>query len=161
IPLVLGARKKWFRLALIVSVASVLGGAFGYAIGRYLWWSGPETPSALAEFFFANIPGFSRDIFDRVMNTYETNGFVIVFTAGFTFIPFKIFTISSGVFQLNFLTFMLASLVSRSARFFLVSFLIYRFGEPIKEFIDKYFNRLALVFAILLIGGFLLIKGGL
>ena len=90
---------------------------------------------------------------------YDLYGFWIVFTAGFTPVPYKVFTISSGAFDLNFATFTLASVISRGARFFLVSFLIYWFGEPIKTFIDKYFNWLALLFVVLLITGFLIIKG--
>lgn len=159
IPLVLGFRKKWFRLALIVTTASILGGAFGYFIGHFLWWSGPGTPSGVAQFFFHNIPGFSETLFWKMQAKYAEYGFLIVFTAGFTPIPYKIFTISSGAFDLNVLTFMIASTVSRGARFFIVSFLVYAFGEPIKKFIDKYFNWLALLFAILLVGGFLIIKG--
>ena len=160
IPLVLGARKKWFRLALIVTVGSALGGAFGYLIGHLLWWKGGYPHySSVAHFFFNSIPGFSETVFESMKVKYDLYGFWIVFTAGFTPIPYKIFTISSGAFDLNFTTFMIASLISRSARFFLVSFLIFRFGEPIKKFIDKYFNWLALLFAFLLIMGFLLIKG--
>jgi membrane protein DedA with SNARE-associated domain len=83
---------------------------------------------------------------------------LIVFTAGFTPIPFKLFTISAGAFNINFSLFVLASIISRSARFFLVAGLIKKFGEPIREFIDNYFNILALAFTVLLIGGFLLIK---
>lgn len=159
IPLVLGFRKKWFRLALVVTLGSVLGGSFGYLIGHYLWWAGPQVPSSLAEFFFNNIPGFSRDVFFQMQGKYFEYGFWIVFTAGFTPIPYKIFTISSGAFNLDFITFMIASVISRGARFFIVAFLIHLFGEPIKKFIDKYFNWLALLFTILLIGGFLIIKG--
>lgn len=158
IPLVLGSRKKWLRLALIVTSASALGGAFGYFIGHYLWWAGPETPSSIAYFFFNNIPGFSKEAFFEMQGKYFDWGFWIVFTAGFTPIPYKIFTISSGAFNLNFLTFMVASVVSRSARFFLIAFLIFWFGDPIKRFIDKYFNWLALLFTVLLIGGFLLVQ---
>jgi len=168
IPLVLGYRKKWIKLFLIVTVASALGGSFGYFIGHKLWWSGtvPLTMESInsshftgiANFFFNSIPGFSLELFKSMMVKYEHYGFWIVFTAGFTPIPYKVFTISSGAFNLNFYTFMFASVVSRGARFFLVSFLIYRFGKPIKVFIDKYFNILALVFTILLIGGFLIIK---
>lgn len=159
IALVLGARKKWFRLALIVSIGSTLGGAFGYLIGHYLWWSGPGVPSSIAHFFFDNIPGFTETAFWKMQAKYSEYGFLIVFTAGFTPIPYKIFTISSGAFDLNFFTFMLASVISRSARFFLVSILLYRFGEPIRRFIDKYFNWLALLATILLVGGFLVVKG--
>jgi membrane protein YqaA with SNARE-associated domain len=159
IPLVLGYRTKWFRLAAITTAGSALGGVFGYFIGYYLWWAAPGDPSSLAEFFFRNIPGFSETVFWKMQRQYFEYGFWIVFTAGFTPIPYKVFTISSGAFDLNFFTFTLASVISRGARFFLVSFLIYWFGEPIKTFINKYFNWLALLFAVLLIAGFLLIKG--
>ena len=160
IPLVLGFRQKWFRLALITTIASALGGMFGYFIGHVLWWNGgPPNYSALAHFFFRTIPGFSEPVFRAMQVKYELYGFWIVFTAGFTPIPYKIFTISSGAFDLSLTTFTVASVVSRAARFFLVAFLIYWFGEPIRTFIDKYFNWLALLFTILLIGGFMIIKG--
>ncbi len=158
IPLVLGFRKKWFRLAIIVTIGSTLGGAFGYFIGQYLWWSAPNVPSQLAEFFFTNIPGFSQEVFFQMQAKYAEYGFWIVFTAGFTPIPYKIFTISSGAFDLNMATFMVASVISRGARFFLVAFLIFKFGEPITVFIDKYFNWLALAATVLLIGGFIVVK---
>ncbi len=159
IPLVLGYRTKWFRLAAITTAGSALGGIFGYFIGYYLWWAAPGDPSSVAEFFFRNIPGFSEAVFWKMQKQYFEYGFWIVFTAGFTPIPYKVFTISSGAFDLNFFTFTLASVISRGARFFLVAFLIHWFGEPIKTFINKYFNWLALLFAVLLITGFLLIKG--
>jgi membrane protein YqaA with SNARE-associated domain len=161
IPLVLGVRKKWFSLALTVTAASALGGIFGYLIGYFLWWSAPQVPSDLAMFFFKNIPGFSEAVFWKMQAQYFEYGFWIVFTAGFTPIPYKIFTISSGAFNLNFVTFIIATVISRGARYFLIAFLIHRFGEPIKKFIDKYFNWLAVAFTILLIGGFLIIKGAI
>lgn len=159
IPLVLGYRTKWFRLAAIATVGSALGGVFGYLIGYYLWWGAPGELSSLAEFFFRNIPGFSEAVFWKMQKQYFEYGFWIVFTAGFTPIPYKVFTISSGAFNLEFFTFILASVISRGARFFLVAFLIFWFGEPIRTFINKYFNWLALLFTVLLITGFLLIKG--
>lgn len=160
IPLVLGSRQKWFRLAVTVTVGSALGGLFGYFIGHVLWWDGGYPHySGLAQFFFDAIPGFTQNVFESMKVKYDAYGWWIVFTAGFTPIPYKIFTISSGAFDFNFVSFTVASAISRGARFFLVAFLIYRFGEPIKQFIEKYFNWLALVFTVLLIGGFLLIKG--
>jgi membrane protein YqaA with SNARE-associated domain len=78
--------------------------------------------------------------------------------AGFTPIPYKVFTISAGVFHINFVVFVIASFVSRSARFFIVGGLIYTFGPKIRTFIDKYFNLLATVFTILLVAGFVIIK---
>ncbi len=78
--------------------------------------------------------------------------------AGFTPIPYKVFTISAGIFSINFMVFVIASVVSRSARFFIVGGLIYVFGPTIQTFIDKYFNILAVVFTVLLVAGFILIK---
>jgi membrane protein DedA with SNARE-associated domain len=89
---------------------------------------------------------------------YEQYDFWIIFTAGFTPIPYKIITISSGAFNINMIMFIIASTISRGARFFLVAFLIWKFGPQIKSFIDKYFNWLAIAFTVLLIGGFLVIK---
>jgi len=108
--------------------------------------------------FFNHIPGFTEQVFLNIQEKYEIYNFLIVFTAGFTPIPFKIITISAGAFSVNFPMFLLASTVSRSARFFLVALLIRQFGEPITAFIDKYFNLLSIVFTILLIGGFLVLK---
>ena len=158
IPLALGARSKAIRFALVCSVASIVGGIAGYGIGYFAWWSGTEAYSAVAMFFFNHIPGFSEQVFLNIQEKYEIYNFLIVFTAGFTPIPFKIITISAGAFSINFPMFLLASMVSRSARFFLVALLIRKFGEPITAFIDKYFNILSLIFTILLIGGFLVLK---
>jgi len=158
IPLALGARSKAIRFALVCSVASIVGGVAGYGIGYFSWWSGAEAYSAVALFFFNHIPGFTEQVFLNIQEKYEIYNFLIVFTAGFTPIPFKIITISAGAFSVNFPMFLLASTVSRSARFFLVALLIRQFGEPITAFIDKYFNVLSIIFTLLLIGGFLVLK---
>jgi membrane protein YqaA with SNARE-associated domain len=158
IPLALGARSKAFHFALVCSVASIIGGIVGYGIGYFAWWTGGQAYSAVALFFFNHIPGFTEQVFQNIQEKYEIYNFLIVFTAGFTPIPFKIITISAGAFSVNFPMFLLASTVSRSARFFLVALLIRRFGEPITAFIDKYFNLLSIVFTLLLIGGFLVLK---
>ena len=158
IPLALGARSKAIRFALVCSVASIVGGMIGYSIGYFAWWSGAEAYSTVAMFFFNHIPGFSEQVFLNIQEKYEIYNFLIVFTAGFTPIPFKIITISAGAFSVNFPMFLLASTVSRSARFFLVALLIRQFGEPITAFIDKYFNILSIIFTIFLIGGFLVLK---
>jgi len=158
IPLALGARSKAIRFALVCSVASIMGGIAGYGIGYFSWWSGAEAYSAVALFFFNHIPGFTEQVFLNIQEKYEIYNFLIVFTAGFTPIPFKIITISAGAFSVNFPMFLLASTVSRSARFFLVALLIRQFGEPITVFIDKYFNVLSIIFTLLLIGGFLVLK---
>lgn len=157
IALAIGKQNRSFRFALYCSFASVLGGIFGYAIGHYLWWEGHHF-SILAQFFFDHIPGFSNESFFAVQNQYNNYGFLIIFTAGFTPIPYKIFTITAGAFDIDFMQFIFASVISRSARFFLVAGLIWKYGEPIKAMIDKHFNRLTIIFTVLLIGGFILIK---
>ncbi|MDA3859619.1 MAG: DedA family protein [Melioribacteraceae bacterium] len=158
IALVLGARKKAFSFALNSTVASVLGALLGYAIGSFVWWSDGGEFSNFALFFFNNIPGFTETIFYKVQGLYEEWNFWIVFTAGFTPIPYKVFTISAGAFDVNIIIFVIASIVSRAGRFFLVAGLIWKFGDQIKGFIDKYFNLLAIAFTVLLIGGFVGIK---
>ena len=135
-----------------------MGAVVGYGIGHFLWWAEPARFTGFAQFFFDHIPGFTTAAFAQIQALYEQWNFWIIFTAGFTPIPFKLFTISAGAFEINFAAFFLASLVGRSARFFLVSGLIKRYGEPIHEFIDIYFNLLAIVFTLLLFGGFFMVK---
>ena len=158
IPLALGLRTKALRLAFICSLGSILGAIFGYVIGSFLWWEGVNQFSWLARLFFNVIPGFTPEIFYSIQTKYEIWNFWVVFTAGFTPIPFKVITISAGAFDINFILFVIASTLSRSARFFLLSALIWKFGEPMRDFIDKYFNLLAIIFMTLLIGSFFLIK---
>ena len=151
IPLCLGNIRKALKFALICSIASVLGGLAGYLIGAFAW-------DMLQGLFFSYVPGFTPEKFERISAWYGEWGWPLVFLAGFSPIPYKVFTIASGVLGMAWLPFLLASAVSRSARFFLVAVLISKFGEPIKEKIDKHFNLLALVFGLLLVGGFLAIK---
>lgn len=158
IALVLGLRKKAFSFATICTIASVTGAILGYMIGHFLWWAGSSEFSSLALFFFNNIPGFTEEIFYKVKALYDEWNFWIIFTAGFTPIPYKVFTISGGAFEINIALFIIASIISRAGRFFLVAFLIWKFGAQIKSFIDKYFNMLAITFTVLLIGGFVVIK---
>ncbi len=158
IALILGARVKAFKYATECMIASVLGAMLGYAIGYYLWWSGPEQFSDLAYFFFTNVPGFTEQVFYNVKYLFDEWNFWVIFTAGFTPIPFKVFTVSGGAFDINFGLFVLAAIIGRAARFFLVAALIWKYGENIKNFIDKYFNLLAILFTILLLGGFVVIK---
>ena len=157
IALALGCRTHAFKFALICSIGSILGAIAGYGIGHYLWWNG-GLYSKIAHFFFNNVPGFTEDLFLRIQSQYEQHGFIIVFTAGFTPIPFKVFTISSGAFNIPMTLFILASALSRSARFFLVSFLIWKFGNTIKVFIDTYFNLITILFVFILIGSYFLIN---
>ena len=159
IPLSLGNRKKSYKFALICSAFSILGAILGYYIGKVLWWNVPGIEySSLANLFFKYVPGINDSGFMRIKNLYDNWNFWIVFTAGFTPIPFKLITISAGTFNINFFMFVIASVISRSARFFIVASLISIFGESIRNFIENYFNLLAVIFTILLIGGFILIK---
>ena len=157
IALVLGKRETWLRLAILCSIASVIGGLAGYAIGHFLWYSG-DSYSSIALFFFNNIPGFTIESFNAVSKLYDVYSFWIVFTAGFTPIPYKIITITAGVANINVSIFVVASVISRSLRFFLVAWLIFKFGESINAFINKWFNVLSIAFIVLLIGGFYVLK---
>ncbi len=149
IALCLGCPKKSFRYSAICLAGTLTGAAIAYALGLWAW--------DMVDHWF--IPGiFTQEAFDKVGAMYDELNFWAVFTAGFTPIPYKIFTIAAGVFQINFGMFMFASLVGRAMRFFLVGWLIWKFGAPIKGFIDKYFNWLVIAFTVLLIGSFVLIK---
>ncbi len=158
IALSLGKPKKAFYYAGVCSVASVLGAVIGYALGYYAWIAADGSFTGFAQFFFHNIPGFTEGLYFQIKDLFDKWDFWVIFTAGFTPIPYKVFTITSGVFQMNLFMFLLASVISRSARFFLVSGLIWKFGPSIKTFIDKYFNALALAFTALIILGFVVIK---
>ena len=122
----------------------------GYAVGHFLWTTPAGEATAIANFFYENV--FSVESFDNVGAMYDKYNFWIVFTAGFTPLPYKLFTIAAGLFDINFVMFIIASIVSRGMRFFLIAWLIWRFGAPIKAFIDKYFNLLATLFTVLLVG---------
>lgn len=149
IPMVLAERRKAWLFAGIATVASVLGGIFGYIIGYFLF----ETIGQP----ILNFYGYGH-AFEDFARRYNEWGAWIVFIAGVTPFPYKVITIASGVTQLNFFVFMLASVAARGLRFFLVAALLYWFGPPIRTFIDKYFGILSIVFVVLLIGGFVAIK---
>ena len=100
---------------------------------------------------------FSVEKFLQVKNLYDEYDFWIVFTAGFTPLPYKLFTITGGLFKIDLAMFFVASMVSRGLRFFLIAGLIWKFGAPIKTFIEKYFNLLAIAFTVLLVGSFILV----
>jgi len=151
IALCLGAPGLSLRFAASCTAASVLGGIVGYGIGAGAW-------HLLQDWFFAYVPGVTPETFARVQGIYDRWDFWAVFLAGLTPIPYKVFTLAAGVFSINFPVFVLASVLSRGLRFFLLAGLIYRFGAPIKAFIDKYFNALAWAFGLLLVGGFLVIE---
>ena len=151
IALCLGATGRALRFAAVTTIASVAGGLLGYAIGAVVWGS-------VSGFFFEYVPGVTPEAFATVQGYYDRWDFWAVFLAGLTPIPYKVFTISAGVFAINFPVFVLASVLSRGLRFFLVAGLIYRYGESISSFIDRYFTVLTWVFGLLLVLGFVLIE---
>ena len=141
--------KKSFFYALLSSIGSVLGGIFRYFIGMFLF-------DSIGNFIITAL-GYEAQ-FQSVGNLYKSYAFLAILTAAFTPIPYKVFTIAAGFWQVGLISLITASIIGRSARFFLVASLIYFFGPKIKEFIDKYFNLLTIIFIILLIGGFVTIK---
>lgn len=155
IALCIGATAKSFRFAAVCLAGSVLGAMTGYAIGSLAWQTPAGEFTALANFFFDHV--FSLEQFNEVKALYDKYDFWIVFTAGFTPLPYKLITITGGLFAINFPMFVVASIISRGLRFFLFAALIWKFGAPIKAFIDKYFNILAILFTVLLIGSFWLV----
>lgn len=149
IPMVLAAPTRAWRIALVCSVASILGGLFGYAIGYYLF----ETVGEPLVAFYG-----MEEKFAHFNALYEEWGAWIVSIAGFSPIPYKIFTIASGLSGLSLTTFILASAVSRSARFFLVAALLRRYGTPIRDFIERRLGLLTLIFCVLFVGAFAMVK---
>jgi membrane protein YqaA with SNARE-associated domain len=149
IALAISIPAKSMYYALVCSVGSVLGGMAGYLIGSEFMASvGHE---------IIRLYGFT-DKWELVGSLYNRYAAWAVGIAGFTPIPYKVFTIAGGAFNIDFFVFVIASVISRSARFFLVAGLIYFFGPAIRGFIERYFNILAVVFVVLLIGGFALVK---
>ena len=146
--LALGKPGAAFRFALLCSVGSVAGGLAGYLIG---WLLMDSLGRPIIELYNA------QAAYAEVEQRFVAHGGWAVAIAGFTPIPYKVFTIAAGAAQLSLSSFVLASVVSRSARFFLISGLIYYYGPPIKVFIDKYFNILTIVFTVLVLLGFVLL----
>jgi membrane protein YqaA with SNARE-associated domain len=147
--MVLAHRQNWLRYFMICLAGSVLGGMAGYAIGFGVW-------EAVGPWFLAHV--FPEEVFNRARDLYARYDFWVVFTAAFTPIPYKVFTIAAGVTQINFVHFALASIIGRGGRFILVAYLLHQFGAPIRAFIEKYLNLLTVIFTILLIGCFYLLK---
>ncbi len=149
IPMVLATPSKAWRIATVTTIASVLGGAFGYAIGVFFF---DLIARPILTFY-----GYMHQ-FDVFKEYYHEWGAWIVFGAGVTPFPYKVITIASGVVHLDFVVFMLASVVARGFRFYLVAWLLKKFGEPMKDYIEKNLGMLSILFMALLIGGFACIK---
>ncbi len=142
--LALSMPRLSYRYALIATVGSVLGGALGYAIGWGLW-------DALDQYFYQYVPGVTAEGFSQVGALFAQYDFWIIFAAGFTPIPYKIFTIAAGVFAVNFPVFMLASLIGRGLRFYLVAAMFYYVGQPARALIEKYFNLLSVLVLMIIV----------
>jgi len=127
-PMVLANKDKAWRLAAITTVMSVVGGIAGYLIGRFLF---DTYGDQLLTYFHAH------DKFAAIKQSYQTHGVLIILLAGFTPIPYKIFTIASGVMSIAFLPFVLLSLIGRGARFFLVAGLIRLGGDKLEQTIHQ------------------------
>ncbi len=149
IPMILARPRAAFRLALLATVASVAGGLLGYAIGLALW----ETVGRAIVAFY----GYEAE-FARLRDLYAEWGLWIVAVAGFTPFPYKVVTIASGVVGFPVLPFLLASAVSRAGRFFLVAALLRIFGEAVRDFVERRLGLLTLLFVVLLVGGFLVLR---
>ena len=149
IPMILALPNKAWRIAGLATVASVIGGFFGYGIGVFFF---DLIAKPILRFY-----GYMQQ-FDIFKEYYHQWGAWIVFGAGITPFPYKVITIASGVVHLDLLTFAIASLVARGMRFYLVAWLLKKYGAPMKVFIEKNLGILSILFLVLLIGGFVAIK---
>jgi membrane protein YqaA with SNARE-associated domain len=149
IPMCLAAPSKSWRLALVATLSSVLGGWLGYMIG---WLFYDQVGRAIIDAYHLTAT------FDHYREVFAKYGAWIILAKGWTPIPFKLLTIASGVAGLDPVTFTLAALGSRALRFFLVAGLLWQFGEPIRDFIEKRLMLVTTAFVVLLVGGFALLK---
>ncbi len=149
VPMVLAARPRAWRIALVCTVASVLGGLLGYAIGYFLYESAGRP---LLEFY-----GYAER-FAQFQDRYNEWGAWIVAGAGVTPFPYKIITIASGVTQLDLMTFTVASVLSRGARFFIEAAILWQFGPPVRRLIERNLGLATTAFFGLLLGGFAVVK---
>ncbi len=149
IPMVIANRAKWLRYALVCTIASILGAFAGYAIGALGY-----------EFVGKPILAFygKEDLFVRMQQWFDTWGGWGLLFAAVTPFPYKVLTISSGFAGLNLVMFTLVSIVGRGLRFFIVSYLLFKFGEPIQKFIEKRLNLVFVVAVVLFVGGFAAVK---
>ncbi len=149
IPMILAAPRRAFLIAGVATVSSVLGGVLGYALGAFFF----ETVGEPVLGFY----GYT-DKFAEFQATYNEWGAWAVLIAGITPFPYKVITIFSGVTGLDFVVFTIASVVARAARFFLVAALLWKFGPPVRAFIEKRLGLMATLFLALLLGGFVVAK---
>ena len=149
VPMVLAERRKAWVYATIATVGSVLGGIAGYAIG-YFFFEAVGQPILR---FYGKAEAFGQ--FTQWFNDY---GVWILIAKGWTPFPYKVLTIAAGVAKMNLVSFMIASIIARAMRFYLVAGLLFWFGAPIREFIERRLTLITTAFVVALIGGFLAIK---
>jgi len=149
IPMILATPRRAFGLALLATVASVIGGYLGYAIGYFAF---EAIGRPILEFYQA------MDKYDALKASFDQWGAWIIIAKGMTPIPYKLITIASGALKFDLATFTLASLISRSIRFFLVAALLWWFGEPIRLFIERRLTLVMSTFLVALIGGFVALR---
>ena len=146
IPMVIANKKNYLKIFLIASIFSVLGGVFGYMLGAIFL----DTAMNIIEFY-----GYEKKVISIKNNLSQGEGFLawlsILFLAGFTPLPYKAFTIASGLIGFNILVFIIVSLISRSLRFFLISYLSYRFGDLFTEFMNKHGSKWFTVLGLLIV----------
>lgn len=148
-PMVLADRSKAWRYATIATIASVIGGFLGYAIGYFLF---EAVGKAILEFYHV------MDKYDALKHSFDEWGAWIIIAKGWTPIPFKFLTITSGALQFGLLAFTVASVISRGMRFFLVAGLLWAFGPPIRAFVEKRLGLVTTLFVVILVGGFIAIE---
>ena len=152
IPMVIAKKKEYFKIFLIASIFSVLGGIFGYLIG-YLFF---DLAMYVIEFY-----GYQDRVENLKFSMSQGSGFLawlsILFLAGFTPLPYKAFTISSGLIAFNLPVFIIVSLISRSLRFFIVAYLSYKFGELFTEFMEKHGSKWFTIIGIIIVIIFIII----
>jgi membrane protein YqaA with SNARE-associated domain len=149
VPMVLANRMKAWWYATVATIGSVLGGVAGYAIGYFFF---EQIGRPILEFYG------KAESFGEFTNWFNEWGVWILIIKGMTPFPYKVLTITAGVTHMPLIEFMLASIVARAMRFYLVAGLLYFFGEPIREFIEKRLTLVTTVFVILLVLGFVAIK---
>jgi len=150
IALSLAKPARSFFYAIVSLVGSVTGGLVGWLIGHVVW-------QAVSSFFFA-LPGFTHENFEYVQRLYQENAFIAILAAAFSPIPYKVFTIAAGVFDVSLLVLFVASLLGRGGRFFAVATCIFVFGPQVKELLDRYFEWAAIIITVMFVAGFAVLK---
>lgn len=149
VPMCVARPDRAFRYALVCTIASVLGALLGYAIGYFLF---DTIGKAIVEFYG------KADAYDGFADSFNEQGWLIVLLAGFTPLPFKLITIAAGATHLSLFVLLMASIISRGARFFLVAALLWKFGPPMKRFIEERFALVTILGGVLLVGGFVAVR---